>query len=111
MFYSLQLPGFRRIRLIVFVCCLAFWGNRLSAQSPASPPPPQDAPSKTESTATPATAPAAGPNEEVSSHDTPATFKVRVNLVLVRVVVRDSQGKVLSNLKQQDFQLYDNRTP
>jgi len=50
-----------------------------------------------------------GPNEEVSSHDTPATFKVRVNLVLVRVVVRDSQGKVVSHLKKEDFQLYDNR--
>jgi VWFA-related protein len=107
MLYSLLLPGFRRIRLLVFACCLAFWGNRLSAQSPASPSPPQDAPAKTESTATPAPAPS--PNEEVSSHDTPATFKVRVNLVLVRVVVRDSQGKVLSHLKKEDFQLYDNR--
>jgi VWFA-related protein len=107
MFYSLLLPGFRRIRLMVFACCLTFWGNWLSAQTPASPPPPQDAPTKTESTATPAPAPA--PNEEVSSHDTPATFKVRVNLVLVRVVVRDSQGKVVSHLKKEDFQLYDNR--
>jgi VWFA-related protein len=106
MFYSLLLPAFRRIPLLVFACCLAFWGNRLSAQTPASPPP-QDAPAKTESTATPAPAP--GPNEEVSSHDTPATFKVRVNLVLVRVVVRDSHGKVVSHLKKEDFQLYDNR--
>jgi len=108
MSYSLLLPGFRRIRLIVFACYLTFWGNWLSAQTPASPPPPQDAPTKTESTATPA-ASSAGPNEEVSSHDTPATFKVRVNLVLVRVVVRDSRGKVVSHLKKEDFQLYDNR--
>jgi len=100
MSYSLLLPGFRRIRLIVFACCLTFWGNWLSAQTPASPPPPQDAPTKTESTPTPAAAPSAGPNEEVSSHDTPATFKVRVNLVLVRVVVRDSQGKVVSHLNK-----------
>ncbi len=39
------------------------------------------------------------------------TFKVRVNLVLVRVVVRDSQGNVVTNLKKEDFQLQDNRKP
>src|SRR6266436_2779822 len=109
MFHSLQFPGFRRIVLVVFACCLSISGNRLSAQTPAPPSPPQDAPAKTDSNATPALASAAGQNGEVSSHDTPTTFKVRVNLVLVRVVVRDSQGKIVSNLKKEDFQLYDNR--
>jgi len=47
--------------------------------------------------------------QEVSSQDTPATFKVRVNNVLVRVVVRDSYGKVVPNLRKEDFQLYDGR--
>src|SRR5271169_946195 len=50
-------------------------------------------------------------NDEIVSHDSPATFKVRVNLVLVRVVVRDSNGKVVSNLKKEDFQLADERKP
>jgi VWFA-related protein len=50
-------------------------------------------------------------NDEIVSHDSPATFKVRVNLVLVRVVVRDSNGKVISNLKKEDFQLADERKP
>src|SRR5712691_9887542 len=109
MFHSLQFPGFRRIVLVVFACCLSISGNRLSAQTPAPPSPPQDAPAKTDSNATPALASAAGQNEEVSSHDTPTTFKVRVNLVLVRVVVRDQQGKIVSKLKKEDFQLYDNR--
>src|SRR5580692_12413697 len=49
------------------------------------------------------------PNDEIVSHDSPATFKVRVNVVLVRVVVRDSNGKVVTNLKKEDFQLADER--
>jgi len=50
-------------------------------------------------------------NSELVSQDTPATFKVRVNLVLVRVVVRDDKGKVVTNLRKEDFQLFDNRKP
>ena len=48
---------------------------------------------------------------EVTTHDTAPTFKVRVNEVLVRVVVRDESGKVIPNLKKEDFQLFDNRKP
>jgi VWFA-related protein len=48
---------------------------------------------------------------EVTTHDTAPTFKVRVNEVLVRVVVRDESGKIISNLKKEDFQLFDNRKP
>jgi len=107
MFHSLLLPGFRRTVLVVFVSCLS--GIQLSAQSPPPPTPPQDTPAKTDSTAKSPTAPAPAQGEEVSSHETPTTFKVRVNLVLVRVVVRDAHGKIVSNLKKEDFQLFDNR--
>lgn len=60
-------------------------------------------------TAAPATREQKGP--EVATHDTPAVFKVRVNLVLVRVVVRDLQGNVVENLHREDFALTDNRKP
>jgi len=53
--------------------------------------------------------PAKAQDAEVVSRDTPATFKVRVNNVLVRVVVRDPNGKIIANLKKEDFQLADNR--
>src|SRR5258708_772098 len=109
MFHSLLLPGFRRIVLVAFVWCLSLSGIRLSAQPPPSPTPPQDAPAKADSTAKSPAAPAPTQGEEVSSHETPTTFKVRVNLVLVRVVVRDAHGKIVPNLKKEDFQLYDNR--
>src|SRR5580765_1151728 len=66
----------------------------------------QDAPAKTEtpSPATQAPAATAPTNEtsEVSTRDTPPTFRVRVNLVLVRVVVRDGNGQIVTNLKKED---------
>ena len=51
---------------------------------------------------TPAKSPA-----EMATHDEPALFKARVNLVIVPVVVRDRQGKAVGNLGQEDFQLFD----
>ena len=48
---------------------------------------------------------------ELSAQDTSTTFKVRVNLVEVRVVVRDAQGHAVGNLKQEDFQIFDNGKP
>jgi len=44
---------------------------------------------------------------EMSAHEEPATFKTKVNLVLVPVVVRDGQGHAVGNLKQEDFQVFD----
>jgi VWFA-related protein len=68
----------------------------------------QETPTKTEAQPPPAQTPA-NDASEVSTRDTPPTFKVRVNLVLVRVVVRDKDGKVVTDLKKEDFQLSDNR--
>ena len=45
---------------------------------------------------------------EMSSRDEVTTFKVKVNLVLVRVVVRDGQGNPVGGLHQEDFQVFDN---
>ena len=45
--------------------------------------------------------------QEVSTHDEPATFRTTTNLVLVPVVVRDYQGHPVGDLKQSDFQLFD----
>jgi VWFA-related protein len=81
--------------------------NDTAVQAPQS-----QAASQTPSSQSPA--PPAAPltnTAEVSTRDTPPTFKVRVNLVLVRVVVRDQQGNVVPDLKKEDFQLFDNRKP
>jgi VWFA-related protein len=60
-------------------------------------------------TATPAAdqAKTTEPKTELSSKDTDTTFKLRVNLVQVKAVVRDHNGKLVHDLKREDFQLYD----
>ncbi len=71
------------------------------------PPDPADAPQQ--SVTAPEGYTAKSSVAEVVTRDSATTFKVRVNLVLVRVVVRDEHGKVVENLKKEDFLLFDNR--
>ncbi len=87
-----------------------FFSSAFCAQAQDAPATPPD------QSATPAPNPSTAPRQEtksaeVETRDTPATFKVRVNLVLVRVVVRDQQGKVIENLHREDFALADDRKP
>ncbi|HEX3742682.1 MAG TPA: VWA domain-containing protein [Bryobacteraceae bacterium] len=56
----------------------------------------------------PATAPTALPvNDEVVTTTLPATFRVQTNLVEVPVIVRDSSGHAIGNLKQENFHITD----
>ncbi len=48
---------------------------------------------------------------EIATQDTESVFQVSVNLVEVRVVVRDAQGHVVGGLNKQNFQLLDNGKP
>lgn len=48
---------------------------------------------------------------EVVTRDSPATFRTKVNLVLVPVVVRDARGRAIGTLQKDDFQLFDKGKP
>ncbi len=48
---------------------------------------------------------------EMSTEESIPTFRANVNLVEVRVVVRDAQGHTVGGLKKEDFQLLDNGKP
>jgi VWFA-related protein len=99
----------RTVRLAVLGGALSTFGlpmadtREQSATGQAAQAPPTDT---SQNAAKPETK---APNDEIVSHDSPATFQVRVNLVLVRVVVRDTDGNVITNLKKEDFQLADDR--
>jgi VWFA-related protein len=102
----------------LFVFCAVLHAQNPPASAPApaesstaaQAPGTQDESSKQDATKSP-NAQQTSDNSELVTQDTPTTFKVRVNLVLVRVVVRDAHGQVVPNLRREDFQLFDNRKP
>ena len=101
---------FRRLPVLSLLLPLALFSSAsLSAQDPANPAP--TSPQDTKSAAQPVPPASASASQEVVTRDSNTTFKVRVNLVLVRVVVRDEHGRIVDNLKKEDFQLFDNRKP
>src|ERR1035441_3584665 len=88
---QMKRSGYRVLALIIFGACTA------AAQTASPPPQAPQAPSK--------------PAAEMATHDEPAMFKARVNLVVVPVVVRDRQGKAIGSFKQEDFQLFAKGKP
>ncbi len=88
------------LRLMAFASGLICAVSTGQTQAPA----PAGAPSETQSTAN-KNAP------EMATHDATPTFTSRSNLVLVRVVVRDREGRVNGTLQKEDFQLFDKGKP
>ncbi|HKM67776.1 MAG TPA: VWA domain-containing protein [Candidatus Acidoferrum sp.] len=100
-------------RRLSSVCLLLFLASQLSTlraqDAPATPPSPPTATEKAPSSPTQEAPPKpkSDTGSEIQQTDSPATFKIRVNLVQVHVIVRDSTGKAIGNLTRQDFLLYD----
>jgi VWFA-related protein len=114
-------PAYQKCRFyclgLAFLGILLIWIGGTQAQdapaAPASSQPGATAATPQNATGTPAApqAKATEPKAEFSSKDTETTFKVRVNLVQVKVIVRDSKGALVHDLKREDFQLFDQGKP
>ena len=50
---------------------------------------------------------AAAKSDEMVTTEQPVTFKVQTNLVEVPVILRDSSGRAIGDLKQEEFHLFD----
>jgi VWFA-related protein len=109
-----KLWGQRQGRVAMLTISLAAWVAGARAQeggaAAANPPATAAASNSSKVADTPATPSGKNTDEkkaELASRDTGTTFKVRVNVVQVRVVVRDQHGKAVEGLKREDFLLYD----
>src|ERR1700734_3166941 len=107
-------------RLGLFLCASLFpFASVFAQQTPESDPAPQSSASPTlsaprspqgQEAASPPRAQSSEPASEVDTHAS-VPFQSHVNLVPVRVVVHDSNGKVVTGLTKEDFRLFQDRRP
>jgi len=95
-----------RLRSLAVLAALVTLACGTRAQDATSTPVSRDK-SSTDTPASPPAKPNTDTKPELSSKDTNTTFKLRVNLVQVKVVVRNEKGDLVRDLKREDFQLFD----
>lgn len=94
------------MRSIAAAVCILM-GVAAAQEPPPQTPPAQAPPAAAQTPATPPSPPVNPNAPETTTREETPTFKTRVNLVSVPVVVRDKQGRAVGGLQQEDFQLFD----
>lgn len=94
-----------RTRWLVVFALISTRATPVHPQDPTTSITPQSTAKSTETT--PQQAKTDEPKPELSSKDTETTFKLRVNLIQVKVVIRDEKGQPVKDLKREDFQVFD----
>ena len=105
-------------RIALLLCCLLVARSAVSAahlnqnnppqQAPAAQPSPEITTTQQPAPVPAAKTPASDSTSEVDTHPS-VPFESHVNLVPVRVVVHDSNGKVVTNLTKEDFRLFQDK--
>lgn len=118
-------PTARRLRISIVVLCVGVlvcawaWAGAVrifsvhaqtsdTGTQQSSPPMP---PPAAQASAPAAQAPANADEAEMTSQETQVPLRVLVNLVPVRVVVRDAKGNTVGTLHKEDFQLFQDGKP
>jgi VWFA-related protein len=94
----------------IFLVC-AGTGRIVSAHAQSSQEGTSQPPAAPPATAAPTQQPVPANALEMSTHENPVPLQSRVNLVPVRVIVRDAQGHAVENLRREDFQLFEDGKP
>jgi VWFA-related protein len=103
-------PSNARVLLVPVLLSFAVLLQTIFSPSPA---PAQDAPASPTNNSPDSfsTQPQARADSGQRPPGSPTTLKVRVNVVSVPVVVRDSSGHAVGNLQKENFEIFDNRKP
>jgi VWFA-related protein len=102
-------PVVRCALFLAWAAVLSISSLRAQSAAPQASGQPQQSPQtpQTPSSAASAQPVAASEKPEMNTHDSTVPLESRVNLVPLRVVVRDAKGHIVANLRKEDFQVFE----